>query len=143
MPLSDDDKKLLQQEISILTQDQKDLLSSLKEARMELRTEVAERLAVHQKLVQELEIYKWVIRFLFVILLGGSIYGILSFGSFVDARIADRMKRSDKLSQALSCAQLGQWEPAHVSTQATGGRIRALQQARSSRRSSTSTLRSG
>jgi len=62
MPLSDDDKKLLQQEISILTQDQKDLLSSLKEARMELRTEVAERLAVHQKLVQELEIYKWVIR---------------------------------------------------------------------------------
>ena len=112
MPISDDDKKLLREDVSTLLQEQRETLASLREARMELKTEVAERLAAHQKLVQELEIYKWVIRFLFVIFLGGSIYGILNFVHFVDTRIADRVKKSDKLAQALSFAQLGQWGPA-------------------------------
>ena len=70
MPISDDDKKLLREDVSTLLLEQRETLASLREARMELKTEVAERLAAHQKLVQELEIYKWVIRFLFVIFLG-------------------------------------------------------------------------
>jgi hypothetical protein len=112
MPLSDDETKLIKEQVSDLTQEQREMLFSLKEARMQLKAEVAEQLTIHQKLVQELEIYKWVIRFLFIILLGGSIYGFLHFVNFVDDRIGDRVKKSDKLAQAISFAQLGQWQPA-------------------------------
>jgi hypothetical protein len=56
---------------------QQETLYKLQEARLEVKAEAAERIAAQDKVIRELKGYTWVIRVLFLLLLGGSIYGVL------------------------------------------------------------------
>ena len=123
MPLSHEAKLLIKDEVDLLTKEQQETRSGLKEADLELKAQVAESLASHQKLVQELE-YKqkelnWHLkglRTLWIILIGGGVVGIWyvlsNFQNYLDTRIGLRLANSDRLTLAYSMAYTRNWRGA-------------------------------
>lgn len=65
------------------------------EAKKAIKDEFREFMYENQKTLDELDLYKWVIRALFVLLLGGSIVGIYKFQDYLDDRIATRIEKFD------------------------------------------------
>jgi hypothetical protein len=47
--------------------------------------------------LEELNFYKWLLRAFFVVVLGGSIFGILKIQDYVDDRVAKRVEKQDNL----------------------------------------------
>jgi hypothetical protein len=82
-------------------------LASITKAALEKKAQDLELSKAQQKELYELQIYKWVIRGLFIVLLGGSIYGFLKFQPFIDERIALRFQKSDRLTLAMANASSG------------------------------------
>ena len=76
------------------------------------KSQDAELSKIQQNDLHDLKIYKWVIRTLFVVLLGGSIYGFLRFQPFIDDRIAVRFEKSDRLTLAMANAVSDSWKEA-------------------------------
>src|SRR6185436_16104736 len=102
---------------------QKDHLSRLDTARLELdnelyklRDRVNSLISEQQKTLTELDLHKWGLRILWVLLLGllgGSILGLLKYDEYLDRRmdskIGARAIKSDRLGLAVSKAYYGQW----------------------------------
>jgi hypothetical protein len=74
---------LIKEEVEALTREQDNTLHTLKETGLELKAQVADQLTVQQQLMHELNIYAWVIRPHFIVVLGGTVYGFLKFQSRV------------------------------------------------------------
>jgi len=55
----------------------------------------------------EMNIYRWVLRGLFVVILGGSIFGIFKVQEYVDGRVASRVERQDDLYSGAVMAVTG------------------------------------
>lgn len=120
MRLPENVKLLIDQQIE---KSQKEQLNALQVAKLGLENEVLKLadqvkalISKQQKTLTELNIYKWVIRVLSVLLLGGSILGLMTYQDYldrrIDSRIAERVIKTDRLGLAVSKAYSGQWRGA-------------------------------
>lgn len=80
---------------------------------LRLKEDVRTLMTEQQRTLRELNIYKWAIRFLFVIVLGGSILGAAKYLEYmdrrVDRRIAERAIKTDRLTLAVTYGYSNQW----------------------------------
>lgn len=68
----------------------------------------------YKNTLSELDKYKWALRFIFVALLGGSIFGVMKAQDYIDNRIAHRVEKMDRLYFAVSLANTQQWRDSLV-----------------------------
>lgn len=68
------------------------------DAKSLIKLEVDALLKEHRSIRDELNIYRWAIRLLFVVLLGGSVVGVLKLQDYLDDRI---QRRSEELSSII------------------------------------------
>lgn len=80
---------------------------------LRLKEDVRTLMTEQQRTLRELNIYKWAIRFVFVMVLGGSILGAATYLDYmdrrVDRRIAERAIKTDRLILAVTYGYSYQW----------------------------------
>ena len=60
----------------------------------------------------ELNVHKRIIRFIFALLIGGTIWGLVKYRDIIDDRIAEHVVKMDRLPSALSLSYNNQWRAA-------------------------------
>ena len=122
MSLTDFDKALIRAEVLEVVKEQ-GALSALSSASLQYKAETFEAiskqletitkgqdlLAKQETSLRELEVYKWVIRGILLVVLGGSVWTVLKYKEVIDTQIAARMVKSDRLNLAVFLANSGQW----------------------------------
>jgi tetratricopeptide (TPR) repeat protein len=121
LPLSDEDKdniKVVVKE-AISGQQPASAASDLEKTKLQYKADINELLAKNQELVgkmqeslHELQLYKWAIRGIILLVLGGSVLTILKYKEVIDAQIMVRMAKSDRLNLAIQLGSQGQWREA-------------------------------
>src|SRR5262245_14698731 len=109
MELNDEEKAMIKNESDLLIESQKSILRDLELSKYKTREEINTLIESYQKTLSELNTYKWVLRFVFVALLGGSIFGVTKLQGYIDNRIANRVEKIDRLYFAVSLANTGQY----------------------------------
>jgi hypothetical protein len=112
MQLTEDAKALIQQEVNGYTKKYQDTLEALvKEYQEEIR-DLNTTKSEYKNALMELNVDKWVIRFIFALVIGGTIWGLLKYQDVIDNRIALHVTKMDRLPTAISLGEIGNWRAA-------------------------------
>jgi hypothetical protein len=106
MPDSKDNRELGEQTI---------LKAELENALLKFRADSAERLTAHQALIQEANLYKWLLRCIFSVLGLGTIGGIIALfnlNTYLDQRIAAQLESWQALEGTVELSRDGRWPEA-------------------------------
>jgi hypothetical protein len=109
-----------------------DLTLQLENTKLKFEADSRAVLEKHESALRELRAYKWVVRMLFALILGGSIYSFLKIDDYVDEHVAKRFMKTDRLSLLLSQAEVGHWRDAlglldEIRTEIGSGKLKADQ----------------
>jgi len=123
--IKDAEVELKKQVIDQVTE-QKQSTHELKEAKSALSEVVTKHIQMQQGVLNELNVHKWGLRFFWVALFSGSLYGLYKFQPYIDERVRVRASpfesrltedatRSQRLNLALAMANSGDWRDALTS----------------------------
>jgi tetratricopeptide (TPR) repeat protein len=109
MQLSDDAKVLIENEVRLLTQKQSTSLGNLNDDAQKLTKELETLIKDYRKTLNELNVYRWVVRFLLAALGIGTIWALWGVPEYVDKKISDRITKTDRLAVAVGLANSSRW----------------------------------
>jgi len=112
MQLTEDAKALIKGEVDGYTKKYQDTLEALvKEYQREL-DDLGKTKSEYKNTLIELNVDKWVIRFIFALVIGGTIWGLVKYQDIIDNRIALHVTKMDRLPTAISLGEVGNWRGA-------------------------------
>jgi hypothetical protein len=114
MPFSEDAKAQIKEEVALYTHKYHETLDELVSTYRDALDDIEKTKTAYRNTIVELNAWKWVVRFLFLLLLGGTVWGVAKYQDIIDNRIAQHVFKMDRLPTAISLAESSNWRGALI-----------------------------